>query len=127
MSENKRPFPGLSVPEPPEDLRDQVLRRAKQALDKGPRHDLWARIWESRQARLAWAVSVLALAVGHITIPVGDAGPAMEPSTLARTGSDYSEELADISNLPRLSLDALPIIDAFGDPGEGETDEENKS
>jgi hypothetical protein len=119
---NERPFPGLRVPEPPEDLRRQVMSRARQALEIGPRQDLWARIWESRQARLAWGASVLVLAVCHLVVPVGDAGPAREPSTLARTGSDDHEELADIVDLPRLSLEARPIAASTRTPGETEAD-----
>jgi hypothetical protein len=110
------------VPEPPEELRRQVLSRAKQALEQGPRRDLWARIWESRQARLAWGVSVLALAVCHLVVPAGDGESAREPSRLARTGSADHEELAVIANLPRLSLDARPIAAATPTPAEAEVD-----
>jgi len=106
---NERLFPGLKVPEPPEELRRQVLSRATQALEREPRHDFWTRVWESPQVRLAWGASVLGLAVCHVVVPVGDAGPAQEPSALARTGSDDHQELADIADLPRLHLDARPI------------------
>jgi len=119
---NERLFPGLKVPEPPEDLRQQVLSRARQVPERGPRHDLWELIWDSRQARLAWAASVLALAVCHLVIPVGNAGPAREPSTLARTGSDDHEELTVIADLPRLSLDAWPIVGSTRTPGVSEDD-----
>jgi len=122
MSGNKRLFPGLRVPEPPEDLRRQVLSRAKQTLETGPRRDFWERIWESRQARLAWGTAVLALTVCHFVFPLGDAGPEREPSTLARTDSDYHEELADIANLPRLVLDARPMAAATRTPEETEAD-----
>jgi hypothetical protein len=127
MSANKDPFPEMRVPEPPEDLRDQALSRARQAMERGPRHDLWTSVWESRQARLAWGASILALAVGHLAVPPGDPGRAMEPSALARIESDYREELADITNLPRLSLDARSITDSIRAPGDVETDEENQS
>jgi len=115
---NEPPFPGLKVPEPPEELRLQVLSNARQAQERGPRHDLWARIWESPQVRLAWGASVLVLAVCHVVVPVGDAGPAKGPSMLARSGSDDHEELADIADLPRLYLDARPIA-ASGRTAEG--------
>jgi hypothetical protein len=127
MNESKDPFPGLRVPKPPEVLRGRVFSKARAALQNESRRDLWARIWESRQARLAWGTSILALAVGHFMVPAGETGPATEPSKLASTESHYSEELADISNLPRLSLDALSITDSIGDSGEDETDEENRS
>jgi len=104
-------LPGLRVPEPPADLRRQVLTRAGQALGREPRVDLWARLWESRQARLAWAASVLALVVGHLVTPTGDAGTAAaDRSMLAQSGTpDTHEELADIADLPRLSLDGRPM------------------
>jgi hypothetical protein len=62
------------------------------------------------------------LAVCHLVVPVGDAGPAREPSTLARTGSDDDEELADIVDLPRLSLEARPSAASTRTPGETEAD-----
>jgi hypothetical protein len=119
---SERLFPGLKVPEPPEDLRRHVLTRASQALDSRPRRDLWERIWESRPARLAWGGSVLALVICHFVVPVGDGGPAREPSTLARTGSDDQQELAVIADLPRLSLDARSIAASVRTPGETEAD-----
>ena len=106
---NEPLLPGLQVPEPPDDLRRQVLTRAGEALDEEPRHDLWARLWENRQARLAWAASVLALVVGHLVASTGDdRTAATERSTLAQTETDAYEELADIADLPRLSLDGRP-------------------
>jgi hypothetical protein len=126
-NQNEPLFPGLSVPEPPEDLRPQVLSRTRQALERRPRRDLWARLWESRQARLAWGASVLALAVCHVVVPVGDAGPARQPSTLAWTGSDDHEELTVIADLPRLSFDARPLAASTGTPLETDDDLENES
>lgn len=129
MKEDDRPFRGLSVPEPPEDLRRQALSRAREALRSAPSRDLWERIWESRRARLAWSTAVLALAVCHLVVPGRDAGPPREPSPAARTGSYGQEELAGIADLPRLSLDARPIAASTGAPVEIETDpsEENPS
>ena len=131
---NKKPngneplFPGLRVPEPPEDLRRQVLSRAAEALGKEPRRDLWARLWESRQARLAWAASVLALAVGHLALPAGnggtvvETGPASGQPTLARTLPDDQDELSVIADLPRLSFDARPVAASDRTRGENEVD-----
>ena len=109
MNDNKKPFRGLRVPQPPEGLRGQVLDRAREALARGPRQDLWTRLWESRTARLAWGTSVLALAVGHLVLSHGNAGPASEPPALATTASTQQEELADIINLPRLSFDVQSV------------------
>ena len=128
MNDNKRPFRGLKVPEPPEGMRHQVLDRAREALAREPRLDIWSRIWESRTARLAWGTSVLALAVGHLAVPTDGPAPAMEPSVLASAESTKHEELADIIDLPRLSLDAHPMT-ALGERApEAETvAEENES
>jgi hypothetical protein len=119
MSENKSPFTDLKVPQPPDDLRAQVLSRAREAMEQGPRQDLWSRIWESRQLRLAWGMSVIALAVCHIVIP----GPAGEPSTLSRNQSDGQDELEAITDLPRISLDVLPAFVATRPPEESEENE----
>jgi hypothetical protein len=126
---NEDPFPGLQVPQPPEDLREQVLIRARQALASAPRRDLWSRIWESRPARVAWGTSIAALVVGHLVVPLGDSVTATEPSERARAESAEHEGLADIVNLPRLSFDArlnagaaLAFTDGAADP-----DEENES
>jgi hypothetical protein len=106
---NEPLFQGLSVPEPPKELRPQVLSRASQAQGKGPRRDPWARLWESRQVRLAWGASVLALVVGHLVIPAGDPGPAKQAPMQAQSGFDDHEELAGIADLPRLSFDSRPM------------------
>ena len=109
MSNGNGPlFGGLKVPEPPEDLRAQVLSRARQAQESGTHRDLWERLWESRQARVAWGLSVLALAVCHLLLPAGEAGPARQPSEQARVETTDHEELAGIVDLPKLSFDARP-------------------
>ena len=128
MTENKKPFDGLKVPEPPESLRDQVLSRAREAMEAGPRPDVWSRIWESRTARVAWGTSILALAVGHLAVPQGVAAPAAGQPTLARIEPAAQEELADIINLPRISFDALPMAGLGERQPEPETvSEENES
>jgi hypothetical protein len=126
---NEDLFPGLKVPEPAEDLRDQVLSRARQAMMSAPRRDLWARLWESRPARVAWGTSIVVLVVGHLVVPPGDSRPATGPSELVRAESAGHEELADIVNLPRLSLDARPNAGAVLaiEEGEAEPDGENAS
>jgi hypothetical protein len=108
MNEDKHPFPGMRVPEPPEELRRRVLRRARRALESGPARDRWTFIWESRPARLAWGTSVLALVLCHLVVPFDGAVPGAEPSTLALTEPEDHEDLAAIADLPIISLDAMP-------------------
>jgi hypothetical protein len=111
-------FSGLRVPGPPDGLRRQVLDRATQALGQEPAHDRWARLWESRPARLAWAASILALAVGHLLLPAGasqgarlaqGAPPASAPATAVRTDAGQDDELSVIADLPKLSLEGRPM------------------
>jgi hypothetical protein len=124
---NERSLRGLKVPGPPEELRQQVLKRARQALENEPRHDLWARIWDSREARLAWAASVLVLAVCHFALPwgaggpagagdrasvtghPGAAGPVRGRSAIAWTSPGDFGELSVIIDLPRLIFDDRTI------------------
>jgi hypothetical protein len=119
---NERLFQGLKVPQAPEDLRRQVLSRARQTPERAARHDMWSRIWENRPVRLAWGTTVLALAVCHFVVPVGDTGPTREPSSLARTAFHDDEELAVIADLPKLSLDARPIAASTRTVEEAEAD-----
>ena len=120
--ENEQLFSGLKVPEPPEELRHQVLSRAGQVLEGRPRRDPWTRIWESRPARLAWITSVLALTVWHVAVPVGDSGAGGDRATSTGRASEIQEDFAAITNLPRLSLDATPITAASRTLEETEAD-----
>ena len=80
-----------------------------------------ARLWESRQARLAWAASVLALAVGHLLLPGAERRPA--PEVAAAPGAAVSaEELAGIADLPRISLEGRPMAAAVRTRDESELD-----
>jgi hypothetical protein len=119
---NERLFSGLRVPEPPGDLRRQVLSRAGQTRENGAGADPWARIWESGWTRLAWAASVLVLVVCHLLLPGGDTERARERSTLAQTDSGDRDELAAIVSLPRLSLDAQPVAASIRNLRESESD-----
>jgi hypothetical protein len=115
---NEPLLPGLSVPEPPNELRRRVLARAGRVLETRPRPDRWTRVWESGVARLAWAASVLALATCHLLIPGRDAATTAS----AREQLADQEELADIVDLPRLSLEAPSIAGANRALEEAETD-----
>jgi len=99
------PLAGLAPPAAPPELREKVLAAARAALLEPPRRpDAWARLWESRAARLAWAASVLLLLGGHALVPRPHAG---RPAALAARGADA--EIAAIGRLPRLDLDARPL------------------
>jgi hypothetical protein len=105
---NEPLFPEMKVPAPPGELRSQVLSRARQAAENGPRRDLWADLWESRQLRLAWGTAVLALVVCHLAVPVEDARPTKQAPTRAHANIDDHEDLAVIADLPKLSFDGRP-------------------
>lgn len=106
------PLAGLAPPAAPPELREKVLAAARAALLEPPRRpDAWARLWESRAARLAWAASVLLLLGGHALVPRPHAG---RPAALAARGADA--EIAAIGRLPRLDLDARPLRAEAGPP-----------
>ena len=106
------PLAGLAPPAAPPELREKVLAAARAALLEPPRRpDVWARLWESRAARLAWAASVLLLLGGHALVPRPHAG---RPAALAARGADA--EIAAIGRLPRLDLDARPLRAEAGPP-----------
>jgi hypothetical protein len=127
---NRSPLAGLRLPEPPRELRRQVLDRAKQALGRVPRRDGWARLWESPRARLAWAASVLVLVVGHLVLPAGGDRSAREVASarvavtgsVARSTTVPAEELAGIADLPRISLEGRPVTAAVRSRDESELD-----
>ena len=111
------PLAGLAPPAAPPELREKVLAAARTALLEPPRRpDAWARLWESRAARLAWAASVLLLLGGHALVPRPHAGrpAAPPPAALAARGADA--EIAAIGRLPRLDLDARPLRAEAGPP-----------
>lgn len=126
-------FPGLEVPGPPDDLRRQVLDRATNAMGAEPRRDPWARLWESRPARLAWAASILALVAGHVLLPTGNGtapqgtrlargdSPARVQAKATRTDGDYRDELSAIADLPKLSLEGRPMAAPVDLDGAGRT------
>jgi hypothetical protein len=118
MSRNERrdqpPFGRLEVPRPPDALRERVLTAAGAALARDPVPDVWSRVWESRAARLAWAVSVAGLLVAHAAITPRDA---------VQTGiaSFDEEEITELASLPRIEPAALAGVTL--EPGAPETEE----
>jgi len=88
---------GLHPAAPPERLRAAALGAAERSWGRRP--DVWARLRESRGARLAWAAAVAALAASHVLFfrpsPVADAAPA----TLATLGGPEMEEITSVLEL----------------------------
>jgi hypothetical protein len=119
---NEPLFSEMRVPEPPEELRRKVLQRAERAMANGVGADPWLRIWESRWTRLAWAASVLVLALCHIVLPGSDARPTSETPGLAQDANGERDELAAIVSLPRLSLDAQPVAASLRTLRDSESD-----
>jgi hypothetical protein len=104
----EKPFAGLSEAKPPEDLRGRVLQAAGEALRRESAADPWTRIWESRPARLAWSAGVVALALCHLMVPAEPTASDRDSLPMARTAIGENGELAAVTALPRLSLDARP-------------------
>jgi len=113
---NDPPFGELDVPRPPETLRARVLEAAGAALVRGPVSDVWSRVWESRAARLAWAVSVAGLIVAHASITPRDFTPR-------ETVRFDEEEITELARLPRLDLEKLAGVAL--EPGAPEEEEDS--
>lgn len=102
------PFAGLTVPEPPQALREQVLGKAREALARDPVPDCWTRIWESRPARLAWSACVVGLIAANVAV-----GPwkrsSGDPSPIAAEDrrSAAEDEIVELGRLPRLDVGVL--------------------
>jgi len=96
---------GFEPPAVPARLREDVLAAARAALAAAPLQDPWARLAASPAARLAWAVSVAALAVAHVLLPRNG---RPEGSGAAASSSRPDPELASIARLPRIDEHALP-------------------
>ena len=99
-------FSALTPPAPPSDLRRRVLAAARTAASiaaHGP--DVWDRLWTSRPARLAWAVAVVALAIGHLAVS-GRAprSPAENAVPVATIATDRGE-LAEVADVGRLTAE----------------------
>ncbi|MEX1308982.1 MAG: hypothetical protein AB1Z65_01045 [Candidatus Sulfomarinibacteraceae bacterium] len=106
MTRRPDPFPGvLAPPQAPPGLRQRVIAAARAAAEGDDEPDRWARIWESRPVRLAWAASIGALIFGHLVIggPVGrrSAQPAIPLAAAVET----DHELAEIVGLERMTVD----------------------
>ncbi len=104
---------GFEPPVPPPEMRSQVLTPALHALQREPQPDLWTRLWSSRPLRLAWTGTTAALIFGHLAvtaIQVSQRQTALmlrEQTLIARAHS-AEEELAEVVQLPRLSIDVQP-------------------
>lgn len=105
--------PSLRPPAPPAELRSRTLEAARAAVNtSGP--DVWTRIWESAAARLAWAVSVAALVMGHLALGGGAAGAQVSPALPLNAVTASGGELTELAELPRLAVD-LPGIEVVGE------------
>lgn len=119
-----------SPPAPPGRLRAAALAAAAGRWDARP--DPWARLWESRTARWAWAAALAGLIAADFLLsaksPRGAAGPAGE--TLVRR---EAPELAEATAVLRLRIDRVlwagespspaPIAPRRAMPSQGPTKE----
>jgi len=64
----ERLLDGLAPPSPPPELRSRVLAAARSGARAEPVADVWTRIRENPWLRLIWAVSVVALILGHLAL-----------------------------------------------------------
>ena len=101
------PFAGLRPPGPPSVLRAHALAAAASA-GMGLNVDLWFRLWKSRPLRLAWALAIVVLVVGHFVVP-GASSWSVRAVGWATTGTldGFVPEIAEIIDLPRIDGDSL--------------------
>ncbi len=103
-------FRDLDPPDPPSEMRSQVLEPALAALQQGPVPDIWTRIWSSRPLRLAWTTSLSALVLFHLSLSMFRVYPdhQHQPETQARGITLLDEEVAELLQLPPLRTDVPP-------------------
>jgi hypothetical protein len=101
----------LQPPEPPRDLREKVLRGAREALAREAARDAWTRIWESRPLRVAWGLSVVVLVICNVGIGELRSPRRAAEGPAARSARDGNGEVA-LGRLPRLDENARPLIGA---------------
>jgi hypothetical protein len=105
---SKDPFAGLARPRAPEELREQALRAAREAMNAPP-VTLWERIWESPAARLALAASLAVLVAGHVWIGTLNGGPE-GPVRYARLDTPGIDNgLGEVLALPRIRISPTPF------------------
>ena len=106
MTRRPDPFSGtLAPPQAPPELRQRVIAAARAAADRADEPDLWARIWESRPVRLAWAASIGALIYGHLVIGGSIAPRSARPAMPLAAAVEADNELAEIVGLERVTVD----------------------
>jgi len=113
------PLDGMAAPAAPAGLRATVLREARAAAHAKLAPDIWTRLWESRTARIAWALTLAGLVLANVGISLDD--PPRARSAL------YEPELAEIVDLPRLKLDVGARSLGRSEPaGDSDDSDENK-
>ena len=98
-----QPFRGLVPTGAPEELRDRTLRAARRAMTQPVAPDLWARIWRSRTARLAWAAAAAVLLLGHAWVGSAPSSALRPAMPILALDLSHETELAETVGLPRVS------------------------
>jgi hypothetical protein len=110
--DDERLLQGLEPPQPPADLRAQVLAAARQRLAVTPVPDLWSKIWHHNGLRLAWAAAVVLLLAGHVLVSRGPGSVfTLNPPAVADTQRD--EQFLEILRQVQINADAHPSIGLF--------------
>lgn len=99
---------GLRPPDPPAELRGQVVAAAAAALASGAGADIWTRLWTSRPLRLAWGATVVALVLAHVVVTPRSRLTARHNQVPAAVSAPHFDgELAEIARLPQIDPSAL--------------------
>ncbi len=108
-----RLFSGLEPAAPPAQTRTRAVAAALAAdVEQEDAGEVWARLWQSRPARLAWAAAVTVLVIANLALSVSGPNNRGGPpghTIIADSGAQPSE-LAAIAELPRIRLEVLPHL-----------------
>ncbi len=110
--ELERLLPGLEPPPPPAGLRVRAVAAARECMAATPAPDLWARIWNNRGLRLAWAAAVALLLAAHVLLS-RDPGTAFTSNPPVMAESQRDEQFIEILRPTQISADVHPTIGLF--------------
>jgi len=83
-------------------LKGRVLAAAAEGMETGPAPRLWDRLYESRQLRAAWGVSVVALAAAHLVLSLIPGSERPESGAVAERSQ--TEQLYEILGVPTVEI-----------------------
>lgn len=117
----ENPLSGLEPARTPSELRDHVLRAARNALVQAKAAPTtWELLWRSRALRWSWTAACTLLVAGHMALTLWPRRPPGESERLIVAPTfEPSSELRDELYLPSIERLAAVIENNPPAPGEG--------